>query len=229
MLKWPEKAYYRRQLEKDLGLAVWYVLDQLLPKEDKSRKSMRIKDLSDIVRNPEKDIHLVKDHPLLIYTAKDDSLAPFLRTEIACPELFYDSPGIGKELELKTSPVHGQGCFTRINYHKGAIIRNAYKGVARYLWDLEDWSRDADCYNMACPLAPDLLAYCPLSKNAEPVMAWQNPYVFYANQQELPNHKANVCFYTSTRYPWLVWLKALAPIRAGQELLLDTYGPSYDF
>lgn len=229
MLRWPEKQEYKKVLDEDLGAATWYALDQLLPKESRSAKSMTIRDLATVLGKTPQDLDAVRAHPLLIYLPKSDALAPFLRTEVVSSELFFDEPDLDKKLELKASPVHGTGCFSRGSLPRGIIIRNSYKGVVRYLWDLETWSREADCYNMSCPLQPDLLAYCPLRQDAQPAADWKNPYVFYVNQHKSPEYPANVRYYESKRYPWLVWLKTLAPIRAGQELLLDSYGATYDF
>lgn len=225
MIKWPEKAEYRAMIDEDLGVSIWYVLNEL------NGESKTTAELAAILKASEANIRQEgQDNVLVRYHRRTDSFRPFLRTHVVYgADRFFDERDLNAMLELRPSPIHGTGVFAKKRIQKDTVIRNAYKGVLRYMWELEDWTRGADCYNMSLPALPDLLAYCPLNKDASPAAKWENPYIFYVNHQSPPRYPANVTFYTSKRYPWIVWLKTTKTIRPGQELLLDTYGPTYEF
>lgn len=250
-IAWPTGRDSWQALMENFATIAFFLLDQLLPKHDGVVVAMKTQVLAEVMytsmseRVPSikdqknwtiagivTELNREKRHPLLIHHPRLKAFSPTVRTGVIPSACFADGEDseeeLSKMMRLGKSDIHGTGVFANTLIPKNTVIRNCYKGVIRYVWETDGWSREADCYNMSVPLAQDLLVYCPLNRDAQPETKWTNPYVFYFNRQKLPLHVANVRFFTPPENPWLVWVKTLREIQPGEEMLLDTYGTCYE-
>lgn len=230
-IPYPSNPEYLRLLKQEDDIHVWFILDNLLPKgeEQKGRIGMTITALAERMGWTLEKIHKAVDGSWLVeYCPQRDVVYPLFRTGIYDPTYFPDARGLEDKLCIAKSTIHGYGCFAKVRMENGRKIRNVYKGILRYQWEIDGWSNEANCYNMEFPLAPGLVAYCPLDSQAQAPVVYKNPFIFYVNQAPRPD-MANVIFYTSQQYPWLILLKTTRAIEANEELLVDTYGDSYHF
>ncbi len=236
MLKWPTKETDANNLKQDWNVLVYWAADQI--QKATRQKTVPVEkvvdELYELLEKQEtrhKIRYEIQIRPkrtyLYRYVAKKDALVLWCPTGVVNMSMFVDDHNLKDLLEIKESPIHGKGVFAKKDLKVHRIIWASYKGVVRYLWETHEWSREADVYNMTVPDTNDVLVYCPLNHKAQFETNWPNPYSFYINLHKLPDYRANVQYYVPTRAPYLVLIQVTRPIRAGQELVLDSYGDTY--